>query len=98
MEKWIDFMKIKFHSNENIEWHCMDLEFQLHWLEFELNLNSRIELRFNFLKKRRIVEKIVKFVCEYGIGIYIYIYIYEKKSFNAFSLVDGPYIFQIGIW
>jgi hypothetical protein len=26
MEKWIDFMKIKFHMNENIEWHYMQLE------------------------------------------------------------------------
>jgi hypothetical protein len=23
MEKWIYFVKIKFHSNENIEWHYM---------------------------------------------------------------------------
>jgi hypothetical protein len=65
-------------------------------MNLELNFNSTIELRFNFLKKIQIVEKIVKFVCEYDIGIYIYIY--EKISFNAFSLVNGPYIFQIGIW
>jgi hypothetical protein len=31
MEKWIDFMNIKFHMNENIEWHCMQLE--LNWIE-----------------------------------------------------------------
>ncbi len=30
--KWwkneIDFVKIKFHLNENIKWHCMQLEFE----------------------------------------------------------------------
>jgi len=55
IKKWIDFMKIKFHPNENIEWHCMNLEFQLHWLEFELNFNSTkfnsiVELRFNWFE------------------------------------------------
>jgi len=66
-------------------------------LEFELNFNST---KFNSTgnKKIQIVEKIVKFVYEYGIGIFIKIYIYEKTPFNAFSLVNGPYIFQIGIW
>ncbi len=51
-------------------------------MNLELNFNSTIELRFNwlefkfnFFKKIQIVEKIVKFVCEYGIGIYIYLYI-----------------------
>jgi hypothetical protein len=34
-------VKTKFHLNENIEWHCMQLEFnsiQIHWMEFEFNL------------------------------------------------------------
>jgi hypothetical protein len=26
MKKRVNFVKIKFHSNENIEWHCMQLE------------------------------------------------------------------------
>jgi hypothetical protein len=26
MKRWIDFVEIKFHSRENIEWHCMQLE------------------------------------------------------------------------
>jgi len=30
-KKWIDFVKIKFHSNENIEWHWIQLE--LNWIE-----------------------------------------------------------------
>jgi len=31
MEKWIDFVEIKVHSNENIE---------LHYMQLELNPNS----------------------------------------------------------
>ncbi len=31
MKKWIDFVKIKFHLNENIEWHCMQLG--LNWIK-----------------------------------------------------------------
>jgi hypothetical protein len=27
LKKTIDFVKIKFSLNENIEWHCMQLEF-----------------------------------------------------------------------
>ncbi len=26
MKKWIDFIEVKLHSNENIEWHWMQLE------------------------------------------------------------------------
>ncbi len=29
MEKWIDFVEIKFHAKENIEWHCRQLELDL---------------------------------------------------------------------
>jgi hypothetical protein len=29
LKKRIDFVKIKFHSNEHIEWHCMQLWFGL---------------------------------------------------------------------
>jgi len=29
IKKWFDFGKIKFHSNENIKWHCVQLE--LNW-------------------------------------------------------------------
>jgi hypothetical protein len=34
MKKWVDFLKIKFHSNENIGWHCMLFELQfLNWIQ-----------------------------------------------------------------
>jgi hypothetical protein len=35
-KKWFDFVEIKFHLNENIEWHCMHLV-QIHWMEFQIN-------------------------------------------------------------
>jgi hypothetical protein len=25
MKKWVDFVEIKLHSNENVEWHCINL-------------------------------------------------------------------------
>jgi len=34
-KKWIDFVKIKFYSNENIEWHS-------HAIWIELNSNSQM--------------------------------------------------------
>jgi hypothetical protein len=39
-KKWIDFVKIKFHLNENIEWHCTQLEFELDSDLTELISNS----------------------------------------------------------
>jgi hypothetical protein len=37
MEKWIDFVKIKFHLNENIEWHRMQFELKfLNLMEFDM--------------------------------------------------------------
>ncbi len=39
----IDFVKIKFHSIENIEWHCMELnwiEIQLNWIQIKLQRNG----------------------------------------------------------
>ncbi len=63
-QRVIDFVKIKFHLNEDIEWHYM-IEIQLNWIEikyinwnlnwFELNynstkLNSNIGLRFNWIQ------------------------------------------------
>jgi hypothetical protein len=41
---WIGFVEIQFHSNENIEWHCMQFEFKLDWIEFRFSL---IELNSN---------------------------------------------------
>ncbi len=31
---WIDFGKMKFHLNEYIEWHCMELE--LNWIKIQI--------------------------------------------------------------
>lgn len=35
-KKWFDFIEIKFHLNENVEWHCMH-RVQIHWMEFQIN-------------------------------------------------------------
>ncbi len=43
MKNQIDFVKIKFHPNENIKWNCM---------QFELNSNSTIGLRFNWIERK----------------------------------------------
>jgi hypothetical protein len=37
MKKMNWFYEIQFHSNENIEWHCM--HFELNWSSIEFNLN-----------------------------------------------------------
>jgi hypothetical protein len=35
MKNWIDFVKIKFHLIENIDWYCMKLEFKtFNWIEY----------------------------------------------------------------
>jgi hypothetical protein len=70
------------------------------WIKFHFNNWIKIQLAWIQiqLKKIQIVDKIVKFVCENGIGIFIKKQKYEKTSFYAFSLVNGPYIFQIEIW
>ncbi len=61
-------IKIKSHLNENIEWHCMELElnsnfnpnatkFKLNWVEFEsleLNLNYWIEFKIYWMKFKSI--------------------------------------------
>jgi hypothetical protein len=41
-EKWIDFMQVKFDSNENTKWHCTQLG--LNWIHIWLNLNSIDEI------------------------------------------------------
>jgi hypothetical protein len=40
-KKWIDFVKSKFHLSENIQWYFMQIE---------LNSNSTIGLRFNWIE------------------------------------------------
>jgi hypothetical protein len=36
-EMMICFLKIKFHSNENIKWHCMQLELNPNIIDFNPN-------------------------------------------------------------
>jgi hypothetical protein len=37
MKNWIDFVKIKFHLIENIDWYCMKFKFKtLNWIEYSL--------------------------------------------------------------
>jgi hypothetical protein len=36
--KWIDFVEIKFHSYENMEWNCMQFEFNSIQIWLDLNL------------------------------------------------------------
>jgi hypothetical protein len=42
MKTWIDFVKIKFHLNENIEWHCMHLELNLSEIQLDSNILIRV--------------------------------------------------------
>jgi hypothetical protein len=44
-KKWIDFVKNKFHLDENIELHCM----QLHWIKFHFN-SVQTQLKTNHYK------------------------------------------------
>jgi hypothetical protein len=45
MKKWIDFVKIKFHSNENIKWHCMQIKLNWNWIEIQI-----IQFKNNWIK------------------------------------------------
>jgi hypothetical protein len=58
MKKQINFLKIKFHMNENIEWHDMDIE--LNWIKIELK-HIQIQFKFNWKEmKSRLVENVLK--------------------------------------
>ncbi len=45
-KKWIAFVKIKFHLNENVEWHCMQLELNMDsffiWIEFSYRISMQL--------------------------------------------------------
>ncbi len=53
---WIDFVQIKFHSNENIEWHCsmhLNLNWNSIWFNLDLiesNSNTLIGIWIDFNK------------------------------------------------
>jgi hypothetical protein len=51
-KKWIDFVKIKLYSNENIKWHCMQLE--LNWFLIQLKLIEQLDLDSIQLKKNEV--------------------------------------------
>jgi hypothetical protein len=53
MKKWVDFLEIKFHSRKDIEWHCMQFEFN--WNQIQLRkdeLQMDIEGIENHLKNK----------------------------------------------
>jgi hypothetical protein len=50
MKNWIDFVKIKFHLNEDIEWHCMQFDLNLDFNELHSNLLNSIQFNFNTIK------------------------------------------------
>lgn len=45
--KWWKKLEIKFNLNENIEWHCKQLELNSNLIDFSLN---SIELKFNWIE------------------------------------------------
>ncbi len=45
MRKWSNFVEIKFHSNENIKWHCIQLE--LNWIQIQNFILNSIQWNFN---------------------------------------------------
>ncbi len=57
-KKWIDFVKIKFHSNENIEWHCIQLEVNsiyssvLNSIQFNFKILIQILLNSNLIEEK----------------------------------------------
>ncbi len=63
---WIDFVKIKFHFNETIEWHCMQLEFN----PIPIELNA-IQQDSNSIEEKwdaKWWNMYWKFTYEYGVG------------------------------
>ncbi len=77
-KKWVDFLKIKFHSKENIEWHCMQFKLNLNSILIELRCNWN-DFKFNNFKKMefKLVYKILKIcssllsLCDYGVKKYL---------------------------
>jgi hypothetical protein len=62
-KKQNDFVKIKFHLNENIEWHCMQLALNwiyVNWIEFKC-----IEFKFYLIKFeysiKQLLQKVLNF-------------------------------------
>ncbi len=65
-KNWIDFVKIKFHLNETIEWYCMQLEFN----PIPIELNA-IQQDSNSIEEKwdaKCWKMYWKFTYEYGVG------------------------------
>jgi hypothetical protein len=84
--EWIDEgrkkTEKKFYSNENIEWHCIQLELKFDSIKSILNLNSNsIEKKWDAIWCKRFWKKSL----EYGVEKNnLNINKYEKIPFHAF--------------
>ncbi len=83
-------VKIKFHSNEIIEWHCMHFELsKFKYIDWNLNW---IEFQFNWQEMGcKLVEKVWK-------KNTFKKHKYKKMSFYAFLLRNGLNRFWARIW
>jgi hypothetical protein len=86
-KKWIDFVKNKFHLNENIEWHCM----QLHWIEFQLNFNST-KFNLNSIKDKSFKINKIQLTGKFGqknppYGFFVPYSIWPKYHFEQIVLI-----------
>ncbi len=101
--KLISMWKLSFILNENIEWHCMQIELNLDWNEI-LKLNSNtlswIDFQLNWKEMGcKLVEKVLK-ICKHEYDVEknnIRQYRSRKTSFHASLLGNGLNILQFGI-
>jgi hypothetical protein len=58
-------LEMKFHSNETIEQHCMQIwiEIQLNWIQIQLKRNG-----IQITEKRIEILQIFSIICNYNIG------------------------------
>jgi hypothetical protein len=66
------FLKIKFHSNDNIEWPCVQIELNSNiFIEFDLTIE--LWFKFNWRKLRcKLVEKVSK--------LYSWVPMFQKRK------------------
>jgi hypothetical protein len=91
MKKWIHFVIIKFHLNENIEWHCMHLELEFNSNLIQLNSNILIgiwiELNSNSTKFNSIMG--LRFSSYYDQQCELNGQ-YQKRQFNLTFIISWP--------
>ncbi len=102
MKTRIAFVRIKFHLNENIEWHCMQLELNL--IETQLDSSILIRIRIELIS----IELEINEMQIGGEGIENMLsnmvlkktlkHKSEKTSFRASLFENGLNIFQAEIW